>query len=43
MLSYIRYAWGGEGEPVTEEQVKAIKKATADRKTPWTQAELEAR
>jgi mono/diheme cytochrome c family protein len=43
VLSYIRYAWGGKGGPVTEAEVKAIKAATQDRQTPWTQADLEAR
>jgi len=43
VLSYLRYAWGGVGSPITETQVREIKKATADRKTPWTQPELEAR
>ena len=41
VLSYIRYAWGKKGGPVTEEEVKLIRKATENRKTPWTQAELE--
>jgi len=43
VLSYLRYAWGGKGGPITEAEVKEIKKATADRKTPWTQDELEKR
>lgn len=43
VLSYLRYAWDGRGGPVTENDVKAIKNATAARKTPWTQEELEAR
>ena len=43
VLSYLRYAWGGKGGPVTEDEVKSIKNATADRKMPWTQAELEKR
>ncbi len=43
VLSYIRYAWDGNGAAVTEEEVTKIKAATADRKTPWTQAELKGR
>jgi mono/diheme cytochrome c family protein len=42
VLSYIRYAWNKTGSPVTEAEVKTIKQATANRKTPWTQPELEA-
>ena len=42
VLSFIRYAWGNSAGPITEDEVKTIKKATAERKTPWTQAELEA-
>ena len=43
VLSYLRYAWGGNGGPVTEDEVKVIKAETSDRKTPWTQEELERR
>ncbi|MCP4846695.1 MAG: cytochrome c, partial [Verrucomicrobiaceae bacterium] len=42
VLSYIRYAWDKQSGPVTEAQVKGIKQATATRKIPWTQPELEA-
>lgn len=42
VLSFIRYAWGGNGGPVTEAEVKAIREITKNRTTPWTQAELEA-
>ncbi len=42
VLSYIRYAWDKKAGPVTEAQVKGIKQATAKRKIPWTQPELEA-
>lgn len=42
VLSFIRYAWDGNGSAVTEDEVKAIKAATAERKAPWTQKELEA-
>ena len=42
VLSYIRFAWEEESGPVTEEEVKRLRKATEDRKTPWTQGELEA-
>lgn len=41
VLSFIRYAWDGEGGPVTEQEVKDSRDATKDRKTPWTQSELE--
>jgi putative membrane-bound dehydrogenase-like protein len=42
VLSYLRYAWDWKGSAITEDEVKAIKQATADRKLPWTQADLEA-
>jgi mono/diheme cytochrome c family protein len=42
VLSYVRYAWSNRGGPITEEEVRAIKQLTINRKTPWTQAELEA-
>jgi putative membrane-bound dehydrogenase-like protein len=42
LLSYIRYAWDQELPVVTKEQVEAIRRKHADRKLPWTQAELEA-
>jgi hypothetical protein len=42
VLSYIRFARGGNGGSIAEGDVKAIKQTTANRKTPWTQAELEA-
>ena len=41
VLSYLRFAWGGNGGPVTEADVEEVKKANADRKKPWTQSELE--
>ena len=40
VLSYVRYAWNNESRPITEADVKAIKKAHAQRTSPWTQAEL---
>lgn len=43
VLSYIRFAWNGNGGPVTEDDVKAIKEATSDRNLPWTQGELKGR
>ena len=41
VLSYLRFAWGRNGGPVTEEEVEEVKNATADRKMPCTQTELE--
>ncbi len=38
---YRRYAWGDKGKPITEEEIKAIKKATADRKTLQIEAGLQ--
>ena len=42
LLTYLRYAWGKEGTAVQKEDVTKAKRRHADRKTPWTQAELEA-
>ncbi|AHF92604.1 cytochrome C [Opitutaceae bacterium TAV5] len=42
VLTYVRQEWGNTAGPVTPEKVKEVRTATADRKTPWTQSELEA-
>lgn len=42
VLTYIRHAWGNEQSAVTPEEVAATRKETADRKTPYNQAEIEA-
>jgi nitrite reductase (NO-forming) len=41
VVNYVNNTWGNKGPTVTEEEVKAIKKKYADRKTPWTAAEYE--
>ena len=41
VLSYMSFVWGN-GEPVTEDEVRKIKDQTRDRKTPWTQEELDS-
>ncbi|MHC5114621.1 MAG: DUF7133 domain-containing protein [Planctomycetota bacterium] len=41
LLTYIRQAWGNDGEAVTSEDVAAVREATRSRRTPWTWAELE--
>ena len=41
VVNYVNNSWGNKGPTVTEEEVKAIKKKYADRKTPWTAAEYE--
>jgi len=41
VVNYVNNTWGNNGPTVTEEEVKAIKKKYADRKTPWTAAEYE--
>lgn len=43
VLSFIRYAWDGKRDPITEEEVKRIRIETKDRELPWTQKELEDR
>ena len=40
LLTYIRGAWGNDASSVTAEQVALVRKATADRSTPWTIEEL---
>lgn len=42
LATYIRgqSEWGNEADPVTDEQVKAIRAETAGRTLPWTQPEL---
>jgi mono/diheme cytochrome c family protein len=41
VVNYVNNSWGNAGPTVTEDEVKAIKKKYADRKTPWTAAEYE--
>ncbi len=41
VLTFVRKSWGNDAAPVKTEQVAAIRKATANRSTPWTSAELE--
>ena len=40
LLTYIREAWGNDASAVTAQQVALVRKATADRATPWTAEEL---
>ena len=40
VLTYVRQSFGNQGNPVTAEQVKAIRAANAARTAPWTTAEL---
>lgn len=43
VLTYIRQEWGNTAPAITKEKVAEVRtKAVADRKNPWTQAELEA-
>jgi mono/diheme cytochrome c family protein len=41
VVTYVNNSWGNTGTSVTEDEVKAIKKKYADRKTMWTAAEYE--
>ena len=41
VVTFVSNSWGNTGPTVTEDEVKAIKKKYADRKTPWTAAEYE--
>ena len=38
--SYLRRAWGHQGDPITEGDVVAIRLKTGAQKTPWTAAQL---
>lgn len=40
ILTHVRSSWGNKAGPITTEQVKAIRTATADRAEHWTAAEL---
>jgi mono/diheme cytochrome c family protein len=40
--TFVRASFGNAAGPVTPEMVAATRKKFADRKTPWTQAELDA-
>lgn len=40
VLTYVRSSWGNKAKPVTPEQVKSIRTATADRSDNWTAEEL---
>jgi len=41
VVTFVSNSWGNTGPTVTEDEVKAIKKKYADRKTPWTAAEYD--
>lgn len=42
VMTFVRANFGNTGGPVTPEVVAAARKKFVDRKTPWTQAELDA-
>jgi mono/diheme cytochrome c family protein len=42
VLTFVRTSFGNSAPPVTPEVVAAARKKFADRKTPWTEAELKA-
>jgi len=41
ILTYVRRAWGHASEPISLDQVKAIRSQVEDREEPWTEPELE--
>ena len=41
VLTYVRSAWNNDASAVTEQEVAAVRKATADRTDAWTEEELE--
>lgn len=40
LLTYIRSAWDNDASAVTTQEVSLVRAATAERKTPWTEADL---
>ena len=42
VLTYVRREWGQTGSPVDAATVKSVRAVTADRRRPWTNAELSA-
>jgi len=40
LVTYLRDAWGNNASAVTPQQVAQVRQATADRTSPWTEAEL---
>lgn len=42
VLTYVRRSWGHGAEPISPQQVAAVRAATKDRTTPWSETELEA-
>lgn len=41
LMTYLRRSWGNSADPVSVEQVSAIRAASSDQTAPWTVAELE--
>jgi mono/diheme cytochrome c family protein len=42
VLTYVRRSWGNTALPITPDDVREIRGATAGRKKAWTEAELMA-
>ena len=42
VLTYVRRSWGNAALPITPDDVREIRGATAGRKKAWTEAELAA-
>ena len=40
VLTYIRRSWGNDALPIAPAQVSEVRRETAARKRPWTEAEL---
>ena len=40
VLTYVRQSFGNQSNPVTADQVKAVRAANATRTAPWNTAEL---
>ena len=42
VLTYVRASWGNDAPPVTEDDVRLLRRLIEDRTAPWTPADLEA-
>ena len=40
VLTYLRNSWGNKAAPITDKDIKSIRKKNRARKTPWTLEEL---
>ncbi|MDZ7784324.1 MAG: cytochrome c [Halioglobus sp.] len=41
LMTFLRRSWGNRADPVSVDEVAAIRRASSERRTPWTARELE--